>query len=92
METLRERHSDSEFETLMRPYPVDSTSLKAVKLSFEPGASPPAGVKFKYMPRIRCRDCPTKLYNALPESVVDDFEVHLRNRKHRDAVQTRINV
>ena len=91
METLRERHPDSEFETVMRPYAVDSTSLKTVKLVVEPGASPPANVKFKYMPRIRCLDCPTKLYTALPESVMDDFEVHLRNRKHRDAVQTRMN-
>ena len=91
METLRERHSDSDFEAVMRPYAVDSISLKALKMSFDPGASPPANVRFQYMPRIKCHDCPSKLYTALPDSVIDDFEVHLRNRKHRDAVQTRLN-
>ncbi|KAK5137193.1 hypothetical protein LTR08_000698 [Meristemomyces frigidus] len=90
MEALRERHSDSDFEPLMRPYAVDLNTHKTVKTNLEPGAGPPPNVKLQFMPRIRCHDCPTKLYTALPESVIDDFEVHLRNRKHRDTVQTRL--
>ncbi len=73
----------------MRPYTIDSTTGATEKLALEPGAAPPAGVKIVYMPRIRCNDCPGKLYTAQPGRVVDDFEVHLRNRMHREKVASR---
>ena len=34
-------------------------------------------------------DCPGKLYTASPGQVVEDFQVHLRNRMHREKVQAR---
>jgi SWI/SNF-related matrix-associated actin-dependent regulator of chromatin subfamily B member 1 len=37
------------------------------------------------------QDCPNKIYTAAPGKVVDDFEVHLRNRMHREKVQTRLD-
>ncbi|TKA45542.1 hypothetical protein B0A54_04081 [Friedmanniomyces endolithicus] len=55
----------------------------------EPGAPPPDGVQIKFLPRIRCNDCPGKLYTAQPGKVVEDFEVHLKNRLHRAAVGKR---
>jgi SWI/SNF-related matrix-associated actin-dependent regulator of chromatin subfamily B protein 1 len=43
----------------------------------------------KWFPRIRCNDCPGKSYNAKPAEVVQNFMVHLNNRKHRDQVDAR---
>ena len=44
----------------------------------------------KYLPRIKCLDCPTKVYTPGPGESVEGFEVHLRNRKHRDEVDARV--
>ncbi|EMC95571.1 hypothetical protein BAUCODRAFT_58044, partial [Baudoinia panamericana UAMH 10762] len=88
-QTLRDRHPESDFEPLMRPYTVNISDNTTVKSQLDPGASAPAGVKIHYMPRIRCNDCPGKLYTAEPGKVVDAFEVHLRNRNHRNNVLER---
>lgn len=45
----------------------------------------------KYLPRIRCLDCPGKLYVTGPGMTADRFEAHLKNRKHREAVETRLD-
>jgi SWI/SNF-related matrix-associated actin-dependent regulator of chromatin subfamily B protein 1 len=42
-----------------------------------------------FLPRIRCIDCPGKVYTTLPLSMVEDFEKHLKNRHHRERVQER---
>ncbi|TKA72899.1 hypothetical protein B0A55_05345 [Friedmanniomyces simplex] len=90
IQLLRTRHPDSDFEPLMRPYALDSAEGKQVKIpALEPGAAAPQGVQIKFLPRIRCNDCPGKLYTAQPGKVVEDFEVHLRNRLHRAAVLER---
>ncbi|KAK4545041.1 hypothetical protein LTR36_003592 [Oleoguttula mirabilis] len=90
MQTLRQRLPESDFEPVMRPYAVDINTAKTVKANLEPGAGPPPNAKLQFLPRIRCNDCPGKLYTALPGSVVGDFEVHLRNKKHLNAVQDRL--
>lgn len=71
----------------MRYSAVDKASLKGVRV--EPGQPLPANVKYQYLPRIRCNDCPGKLYTAGPELTVDNFEVHLKNRQHRTKVDER---
>lgn len=48
-------------------------------------------IKYQYLPRIRCHDCPGKLYTPGPGMTVDNFEVHLRNRQHKERVEERIN-
>lgn len=63
--------------------------------SLAPVANPnnlPAGqkVKYQYLPRIRCLDCPGKLYTPGPATTVDNFEVHLRNRQHKERVEERV--
>ena len=73
----------------MRPYTVNATTNTTEKMSLNPGEKPPAGTKVVYMPRIRCNDCPGKLYTAVPGKVLEDFEVHLRNRLHREKVAER---
>lgn len=73
----------------MRPFSVDAATGDTVKANLEPGAAAPAGVKLGFWPRIRCNDCPGKLYTAQPGRVEQDFEVHLRNRKHLEKVASR---
>ena len=73
----------------MRPYTVNANTSATEKLQLEPGSAPPQGIKVVFMPRIRCNDCPGKLYTAQPGRVVEDFEVHLRNRQHREKVAAR---
>ena len=55
----------------------------------KPGSRAPEGSKVMYLPRIRCNDCPGKVYTTLPLSMVEDFEKHLKNRLHRERVQER---
>lgn len=73
----------------MRPYTTNAASGSTERVSLEAGAAPPVGIQVKFLPRIRCNDCPGKLYTASPGRVVDDFEVHLRNRNHRERVGER---
>jgi len=46
-------------------------------------------LSYKYFPRIRCHDCPGKLYTPGPAMTVDNFEVHLKNRQHKERVEER---
>lgn len=48
-------------------------------------------VKYMYYPRIKCKDCPGKLYTPGPETGVNNFEVHLKNRIHREKVDMRVH-
>ncbi len=47
-------------------------------------------VKYMWLPRIRCQDCPGKLYTPGPEMTCENFEVHLKNRNHREKVDGRL--
>jgi SWI/SNF-related matrix-associated actin-dependent regulator of chromatin subfamily B protein 1 len=59
--------------------------------SMPPAGQPiPANVKFMYLPRIRCLDCPGKLYTPGPGMTVENFEVHLKNKQHREKVDARV--
>ncbi|OBZ66973.1 hypothetical protein A0H81_13301 [Grifola frondosa] len=40
--------------------------------------------------RIKCVDCPGKLYTPGPGETLSNFEVHLKNRQHRAKVNSRI--
>lgn len=91
IETLRDRHPNDDFTPIMRPYMLDKTTNAVTKASdLSPGDPPPPGFKFHFLPRIRCNDCPGKLYTAQPDRVVQDFEVHLRNKNHRAKVEERM--
>lgn len=56
-----------------------------------PSDKPSSNVKYMYYPRIKCLDCPGKLYTPGPETGVNNFEVHLKNRAHREKVEARVN-
>jgi SWI/SNF-related matrix-associated actin-dependent regulator of chromatin subfamily B protein 1 len=57
--------------------------------TLQQGEPLPPNVKHQYFPRIRCRDCPGKLYTPGPGMTVENFEVHLKNRQHRERVEAR---
>ncbi|KAM0793241.1 hypothetical protein ACM66B_000705 [Microbotryomycetes sp. NB124-2] len=40
--------------------------------------------------RIRCLDCPGKLYNLGPGETLDNFAIHFRNKQHRANVEARL--
>ena len=51
----------------------------------------PVDRSFMYYPRIRCLDCPRKLYATGPgDASVANFEIHLRNKIHIANVHKRI--
>lgn len=56
-----------------------------------PPGAPSDGVKWMFLPRIRCQDCPGKLYTPGPDMTVENFEVHLKNRQHREKVDARVS-
>ncbi|KAK0642510.1 SWI/SNF chromatin-remodeling complex subunit SNF5 [Lasiodiplodia hormozganensis] len=87
---LHSEHPDSAFEALMRYCAIDTRSQQQIRLdSLQAGATPPSHIKFQWLPRIRCNDCPGKLYTPGPNWTVENFEVHLRNRQHLEAVRRR---
>lgn len=51
-------------------------------------ASESGGTVYEW--RIRCLDCPGKLYNIGPLESLDNFAVHFKNRNHRAAVDARL--
>lgn len=78
------------------PIRYDVTALPA-------GSAPPSGTikdaegkvlaekaRFAYLPRIRCNDCPGKLYTAQRQGTEEGFEVHLKMKKHRVNVEERL--
>lgn len=50
----------------------------------------PPNVMHQWLPRIRCNDCPGKLYTPGPDTTVSNFEVHLKNGNHRRTVERRV--
>ncbi|KAB5558213.1 SNF5-like protein [Coniochaeta sp. 2T2.1] len=87
-------------QELLKSYPNDAFEATMRYCAFNqndevvstpaPGAPIPPGVRFWYVPRIRCLDCPGKLYTPGPEMTVTNFEVHLKNRLHCEKVAARV--
>ncbi|KAL7902377.1 hypothetical protein HDV63DRAFT_361561 [Trichoderma sp. SZMC 28014] len=50
----------------------------------------PEGVKYAWLPRIRCLDCTTKLYTPGPDMTAQKFEAHLKFSGHRERVRARL--
>jgi SWI/SNF-related matrix-associated actin-dependent regulator of chromatin subfamily B protein 1 len=87
--TLLQQYPTDRFEGMMRYSAVNATT--EVPCAAPPAGQPiPEGVKFMYLPRIRCHDCPGKLYTPGPDTTVGNFEVHLKNRQHRERVDARV--
>ncbi|KAH6654016.1 hypothetical protein BKA67DRAFT_516936 [Truncatella angustata] len=82
-------YANDQFEGLMRYTALDATTN--VPCSMPQAGNPISpNIKFCFLPRIRCLDCPGKLYTPGPEMTAINFEVHLKNRAHREKVQARL--
>ncbi|KAJ5894709.1 hypothetical protein N7495_006400 [Penicillium taxi] len=88
LQRLKQAHPNDSFEGVMRYSAVDMETLAPVTNpnNMQSGHT----IKYQYLPRIRCHDCPGKLYTPGPGMTVDNFEVHLRNRQHKERVDERI--
>ncbi|KAF1848529.1 SNF5-domain-containing protein [Cucurbitaria berberidis CBS 394.84] len=99
LQDLRDRNPGELFESTMRYVVMNEAhenpetkkmESKTVKLDHLSTSVPlPPNHKAYFLPRIRCMDCPGKLYNAGPERTVNNFELHLRNRGHMNNVAKR---
>lgn len=85
---LARNYPNDHFEGVMRYSAIDKQTEGALTMP-APGTAIPNNMKFMYLPRIRCHDCPGKLYTPGPGMTVENFEVHLRNRLHREKVEAR---
>lgn len=66
------------------------STVTDLPISLQANGPTPPDSKFMYYPRIKCLDCPGKLYTPGPETGVNNFEVHLKNKMHREKVESRI--
>ncbi|KAL6707549.1 SWI/SNF chromatin-remodeling complex subunit [Coniothyrium glycines] len=99
LQDLRNRNPEHTFESTMRYVVMNEAhenpetkkiEPKPVKLDNLSLTAPlPANHRSCFLPRIRCMDCPGKLYNAGPEQTVNNFELHLKNRGHLNNVGRR---
>ncbi|KAK0629769.1 hypothetical protein B0T17DRAFT_506294 [Bombardia bombarda] len=89
LQALGTKYPNDQFEGYMRHCAVNIHTNVPVVLP--PGTDTPPDVQFMYLPRIRCLDCPNKLYTTDPKMTVENFEVHLKNRAHREKVDARIS-
>ncbi|KAF2007807.1 SNF5-domain-containing protein [Amniculicola lignicola CBS 123094] len=89
VEELQKARPNELFEIIMRYTLVNQNTGSVMRLDSIPGNTLPAGVKAQFLPRLRCMDCPGKLYTPGPDHTVDNFKVHLKHRTHRENVERR---
>ncbi|PVF95056.1 hypothetical protein CPB86DRAFT_817517 [Serendipita vermifera] len=75
---------NDELERLRSKYP--ESVFDVVPKPRPAGAGPDTPVEW----RVRCNDCPGKLYNPGAGDTLNNFEIHLRNRQHRLRVGERL--
>lgn len=106
MSSLAAKYPTSQFQPMMRFSTLNGTTNEPVRFDLStlpPGSTPPSGpvkdadgnvladsIKFAWLPRIKCLDCPGKVYTAQRENTAEAFEVHLKMRRHKENVEARI--
>ncbi|KAF2152489.1 SNF5-domain-containing protein [Myriangium duriaei CBS 260.36] len=106
MSSLATKYPTSTFTPLMRFSTLNAATSEPIRFdtsSLSPGSPAPTGsvkdadgkilaekAKFAWLPRIKCNDCPGKLYTAQRENTEGAFEVHLKMRRHRENVEARL--
>ncbi|KAI5291350.1 SWI/SNF chromatin-remodeling complex subunit [Ascosphaera aggregata] len=87
VEKLKKEHPRDAIEVVMRYSAVDlETGVPTMNPATVPNGHK---VKWYYIPRIRCLDCIGKLYTPGPMHTLDNFEVHIRMKSHREKVDAR---
>ncbi|TQN73092.1 SWI/SNF chromatin-remodeling complex subunit snf5 [Colletotrichum shisoi] len=87
LQQLKTTYPFDNFEGMMKYSAINPDT--EMPISVPAGSQPPEGAKWMFLPRIRCLDCPGKLYTPGPEMTAGNFEVHLRNKQHRQKVDAR---
>jgi SWI/SNF-related matrix-associated actin-dependent regulator of chromatin subfamily B member 1 len=87
--TLNESYPNDSFEAIMRYCAINTDTDQPVAIPQDP-ARAPSNIGYFYLPRIRCHDCPGKLYTSGTDMTTGNFEVHLKNRNHRERVDARV--
>ncbi|KAI1500591.1 hypothetical protein F5X99DRAFT_385928 [Biscogniauxia marginata] len=82
-------YANDQFEGIMRYSAVDTNTGQSYPLP-QGGQPVPPHVRFYFLPRIRCLDCPGKLYTPGPDTSASNFEVHLKNKAHKEKVELRL--
>ncbi|KAA8896376.1 hypothetical protein FN846DRAFT_783700 [Sphaerosporella brunnea] len=80
---LRENYINDKFEATMRRQAFDAETGSLMPAAVMQQGHPGREIKWKWIPRIRCHDCPGKLYTPGPDQTVESFLVHVKNRGHR---------
>ncbi|KAF8454634.1 hypothetical protein BDZ91DRAFT_747453 [Kalaharituber pfeilii] len=88
LQDLQKSHPNDNFEGIMKYTALDGITDQPITANNPP--TDPNNIKHKWFPRIRCHDCPGKLYTPGPERTVDNFKLHLINRGHRAKVEERV--
>lgn len=83
--TMQKRYPGDKFEAFMRHMALDPNDTP-----IPPNQPVPANADWVWLPRIRCHDCPGKLYTPGPDETINNFEVHLKNKVHREKVDRRV--
>ncbi|KAI1824792.1 hypothetical protein F4861DRAFT_538626 [Xylaria intraflava] len=81
-------YKNDQFEGIMRYSAVDTNT--GMPYPHQAGQPTPPHVRFYFLPRIRCLDCPGKLYTPGPDTSASNFEVHLKNKAHKERVEARL--
>ncbi|PNY26456.1 SWI/SNF chromatin-remodeling complex subunit snf5 [Tolypocladium capitatum] len=81
----RQYPNGDKFEAIMKYSYLDPVTELPIQ-----GQPLPEGVKYAWLPRIRCLDCTTKLYTPGPDMTAQKFEAHLRFSGHREKVKQRL--
>ncbi|KFA63440.1 hypothetical protein S40285_00299 [Stachybotrys chlorohalonatus IBT 40285] len=88
LKQLEEQYPNGDrFEAMMKYSYLDPTTELPIQ-----GQALPEGVKYVWLPRIRCLDCTTKLYTPGPDKTAQKFETHLKFSGHREKVKERLRL
>ncbi|KAE9977448.1 hypothetical protein EG328_002034 [Venturia inaequalis] len=89
---LRGKFPRDDFEAWMKIQAYDRKNGGTVRLDdIKNGIVSEENVKWSWVPRIKCNDCPGKQYTAAPENAEENFTVHLVNKSHVARVNARHN-
>ncbi|KAI5863105.1 SNF5-domain-containing protein [Durotheca rogersii] len=82
-------YANDNFEGVMRYSAVDTNTGAPASVP-QQGQPVSPHMRFYFLPRIRCLDCPGKLYTPGPDMSASNFEVHLKNKTHKERVEARL--
>ena len=88
LEELQKEYPDDAFEAIMRLTAVSDETGEPISL--KGGSAQPPNVSWYFYPRVRCNDCPGRLYTPDDNLGSSNFEVHLKNKGHKLKVNERL--